>query len=386
MQATPVQSRRDGENFKCERSFRPLSSRLQLISIAEALPGKDLPGMEVSNELLSQAVCEFAQTRSLPIDLPDPEFPKDRVGVLKRRFLDHRYSSADLATTAASKALEQAQLDPREVRAVIVTTVTSPQAVPPVAAMVHAKLGLEPEVSAFDSPVGCNGFLAGLRLAQAMLASEPDGSCALLVTSEAMSRVLEATDRQTSVIFGDGAAASILRKTPVFEKPDGLGPVAWFTQGDKGSLITIVPGPGPTYRFQVDEGVLSIQEDPHSSLRVRMQGRQVFRDMVTDLPRRIQHEMALHGRRLEDYDLFAFHQANQRIVDSVANHLKIPEGQLFSNIQNLGNTTSASIPLLLLDAAREGRLRGGSKIMLLGFGTGYSVGLAEITWNDNFIL
>ena len=356
---------------------------LELIAIAEALPGQDLPGLEVSNLHLSQSVGDFAQSQGLTIELPDPKFPEERVGVLCRRFLDHRFSSVDLATKAARKALDQAAIPPTQVRAVIVTSVTSPQAVPPVATTIHDELKLEPEVAAFDSPIGCNGFLGGLRLAQTMLAEEPDGSCAMLVTSEAMSRVLQATDRATSVIFGDGAAATILRKASRSEA-GRLGAVAWFTQGKKGPLITIVPGPAPTYRFHVDEGQLTLKADPHSSLRVQMQGRQVFRDMVTDLPRRIVREFQVRGRQLEDYDLFAFHQANQRIVDAVASHLKIPEDRLYSNIHKLGNTTSASIPLLLLDAARAGRLRPGHKVMLLGFGTGYSVGLAELTWHPDF--
>ena len=363
------------------QGFRGLCLRvgvlnLQLLSIGEALPGRDLPGMQVSNQMLADSVAQFREQNGLDFDLPEVDFPLDRVGVASRRFLDHRLNAYDMGLVAARQACGRAGLDPQQYRAVVVSSITPPFAIPPQAALLQADLGLSNDLVAFDTPAGCNGYLAGLHLLRSLLREAPPGSAGLLVTSEAMTRLLDATDRQTSVIFGDAAAATVV----INGRQDGLGEVAWSTQGDKGMLLSIVPGPGVMNRFHVDGDRLSLQADPHSSLRLHMNGRQVFKDMVTDLPRRINLELERRGRRLGDYQAIAFHQANRRIVDAVSTRLKVPEDLVLCNIDHLGNTSSASIPLMLAEAAQLGRLSEGDRVLMVGFGTGYSVGVSEVVW------
>lgn len=355
---------------------------MRVLSIGEALPGRDLPGMEVSNAMLSEALARFQVQHGLDFPLPDPQFAIERVGVHSRRFLDQQLSAYDMGLQAARQAFERAGLEPSLYRVVIFSCVTPAWVVPPQSALIQAALGLSHEVAAFDLPAGCNGYLSGLHLMRALLSQTPEGSAGLLVTSEAMSRVLDATDRQTCVIFGDAAAATVV----VHDGQEGLGEVAWSTQGEKGPLIQIAPGPGPVFRFRVEDGTLELEPDPHSSLRVTMSGRQVFKDMATDLPRRIQLELDRRGRSLEDYPVVAFHQANQRIVEAVCSRLKLPLDRVLGNIQSLGNTTSASIPLLLAEASQNGRLEAGQRVLLIGFGTGYSVGLSELLWTERSLL
>lgn len=349
---------------------------MQLLSIGEALPGRDLPGLQVSNQQLASAVVQFREENALDFAVPDVEFSRERVGVSSRRFLDHRLNAYDMGLVAARQACAAAAIDPDRYRVVVVSSVTPPWSIPAQAALLQADLGFSNDLVAFDTPIGCNGYLGGVHLVRCLLRAAPAGSAGLLVTTEAMTRTIDATDRQTSVIFGDAAAATVFVNGPL----DGVGEVAWSTMGSKGKLLAIEPEPGPTFRFHVDGAQLSLQADPHSSLRVRMDGRQVFKDMVTDLPRRITLELERRGRNLLDYHAIAFHQANQRIVDAVTSRLKAPQDRILSNIGQLGNTSSASIPLMLADAARNGRLCHGQRVLLVGFGTGYSVGVTELLW------
>lgn len=344
-----------------------------MLSIGEALPGRDVPGMQVCNEMLADTVARFRKETALEFELPAADFPAERVGVNFRRFLDHRFNAYDMAVVAAREALRKAELPLERYRVVLVSTITPPYTIPPLAAMLQAELNLSTELVAFDSPMGCNGYLGGLHLMRALLRDQPEGSAGLLITSEVMTRVIDATDRQTSVIFGDAAAATVLVSGAA---QPGLAEVSWSTQGEKGSHLIIQPGPPPAYRFHVDEDGLSLKPDLHSSSRLVMQGRQVFKDMVTDLPKRIAHELESRGRQLSDYAAVAFHQANLRIVDAVASRLQLPADKMLSNLAELGNTSSASVPLMLSQA----RLKPGERALLVGFGTGYSVGVTELVW------
>ena len=315
----------------------------------------------MDNQLLSQAVTQFSRQQGWDIPLPDTDFPLQRAGVHKRRFLASHLGTRDLALAAAQKALASAQLPLDSYGSVIVTSVTYETVVPPLAAWLHGRLGLPSRIACLDTNVGCNGFLAGLRMAQGLL---DEGAC-LLVSADAMSRVLDAADRTTSVLFGDAATACVL--TP----GQGIGKVAWFSQGDKGEHIRIEPADHPVYRFTVEGQQLTLKENPRSRLKVLMNGRQVFRDMVSDLPQIIASELSARGRQIADFDHFIFHQANRRIIDAVADRLHIPSDKLRTNLENYGNTTSASIPLVLSQGCP-------GRTLLVGFGTGYSVGLAEV--------
>ncbi|MBS2039616.1 ketoacyl-ACP synthase III [bacterium] len=350
--------------------------RLELQSIGEALPGRDLPGLHVSNEMLTEAVERFRSENHLDFPLPDADFPRDRVGVLQRRFLQHDLTAYDMSLTAARQAVQKASTRPEDYRVVVVSSVTYQACIPPQAARLQADLGLSNDVMAFDTPMGCNGFLAGIQLVGSLLQSCPPGSAGLLVTSEAMSRTVDATDRHTSVIFGDAAAACVF----VQGEEERVAEVGWSTQGEKGPLLSFHLSDQPVHRFFVENDQLSLREDRTSSVHLVMHGRQVFKDMVTDLPRRIQLELERRGRQLSDFDHFAFHQANQRIVDAVVTRSQIDRSRVLSNIERLGNTSSASIPLMLAEASQSGRVQPGQRILLVGFGTGYSVGISELIW------
>lgn len=326
--------------------------------------------------MLAEAVARFRSEAHLDFPLPEADFSKDRVGVLQRRILQHDLTAYDMSLTAARQAVERAGLDRECYRVVVVSSVTYQNCIPPQAALLQGDLGLSNDVMAFDNTMGCNGFLAGVQLVGSLLRTCPPGSAGILVTSEAMTRTVDATDRHTSVIFGDAAAATVFLQGD----EERVAEVAWSTQGEKGPLLAFHLSDRPVFRFHVEDDQLSLREDPTNNLRLTMQGRQVFKDMVTDLPRRIQLELDRRHRKLEDFDHFAFHQANQRIVDAVVARTTIDPSKVLSNIGKLGNTSSASIPLMLADAGQSGRLKSGERILLVGFGTGYSVGISELLW------
>jgi 3-oxoacyl-[acyl-carrier-protein] synthase-3 len=326
--------------------------------------------------MLTEAVARFRSGAHLDFPLPDANFPKERVGVLQRRILQHDLTAYDMSLVSARQSLERAGVNSEDYRVVVVSSVTYQACIPPQAARLQADLGLSNDVMAFDTPMGCNGFLAGVQLVGSLLQNCPTGSAGLLVTSEAMTRTIDATDRHTSVIFGDAAASCVFVKG----EQERVAEVGWSTQGEKGPLLSFQMPERPVYRFHVEGSDLSLREDRTSSVHLVMQGRQVFKDMVTDLPRRIQLELDRRNRKLEEFDYFAFHQANQRIVDAVVARTEIDPAKVLSNIGHLGNTSSASIPLMLAEATQAGQLKSGQRILLVGFGTGYSVGISELLW------
>ena len=182
------------------------------------LPGRDVPGSEMTNAdlsgLMAQVAEEFARrgvAREVPISTP--EFPQARIGIHSRRVLDESLSARDLAVAAADRALRSACVDADNVRCVVVSTVTSDRVVPSIATTVHDRLGLPCSAPAFDLRVGCNGFLSALDVGHRFLIGQPEGAAALVVGAETMIRVLDASDRATCSIFGDGGGVVVLQRT-----------------------------------------------------------------------------------------------------------------------------------------------------------------------------
>lgn len=344
---------------------RPTEIQLRIQSVAHALPGADLPGVRVSNQHMVEVLEQARLRLNLEIPMPDADFAVERVGVVERSFLDRSFETEDLAWAACEKL--RPQIDPERLRVIVVSSVTYNRSVPSLASILHDRLGLGPDVIAFDSALACHGFVGGLKIVEGLLERLPEGSQALLVASELMSRKVDALDRQTCVIFGDGAAATLLEK-----RREARATVGWSTQGSKGPMIVFADRT-EIQRFWVEDGVLQIRPDPFDTHYLLMQGRQVFRDMVSTLPDRVRHEIQLAGYGLQDFDHFLFHQANLRIVDLVSERLGLEPERVVNNIERVGNTSSASIPILLSEMLLEGRLQAGQKVLTVGFGAGYSV-------------
>jgi 3-oxoacyl-[acyl-carrier-protein] synthase-3 len=287
-----------------------------------------------------------------------------RTGIRERHIAAEGELTSDLATVAARRALENAEIDAKDVDLIVVGTSTPDHTFPATAVTVQDKLGIH-RGAAFDLQAVCTGFVYALSTADALLKSG-QGSRALVVGAETFSRILDWTDRTTCVLFGDGAGAVVL------EMEEGKG-----TTADRGVLTSHLRSDGQHKdKLYVDGGPSSTGTVGH----LRMEGREVFKHavgMITDV---INAAFEATGTGPEDVDWFVPHQANQRIIDASAKKLGIAEEKVVCTVAKHGNTSAASIPLALDEAVRDGRIERGDLIMLEAMGGGFTWGSALVRW------
>jgi 3-oxoacyl-[acyl-carrier-protein] synthase-3 len=287
-----------------------------------------------------------------------------RTGIRERRVADPGQTTADLATEAAREALANAQITPQEVDLLILATVTPDLAMPATACLVQQKLGIPSGAACFDLNAACTGFLYALDVAWAMLSSGRYRH-ALVIGAERLSSVLDWEDRTTCVLFGDGAGAVVLGAS----KRPGSAILAsrLHTVAGTAELLHI---PGATFSF-----------DPTDPKRViRMKGKEVFKLAVRameDVARELLEQQGVSGDQI---DCIIPHQANQRIIDSIAQYLKLPLDRFFINLDRYGNTSAASIPIALHEARMQGRVQPGQLVLMVAFGAGLTYGGALVRW------
>ena len=261
--------------------------------------------------------------------------------------------TADLAVEAGAQALKSAAVD--AVDLVVLATSTPDRACPATAPAVMSRLGLG-RVPAFDIDAVCSGFVYGLATSVAMLTSGQFGTV-LLIAADTFSRLVDHEDRATAFLFGDGAGAVVLRRG----EPDEHGAVLTVSIGSDGTQEDLITVPDAQSHFT-------------------MQGQAVYRQAVVTMADSASRAMADVGWTVEDVDWFVGHQANQRILDAVANRIGVARDRAISNVAHVGNTAAASIPLALSEAASAGRLRPGDRVVLAAFGGGATWGAAALTW------
>jgi 3-oxoacyl-[acyl-carrier-protein] synthase-3 len=289
----------------------------------------------------------------------------ERTGIRERRVAGPDETSATLGTDAAAAALKDAGLTPGDIGLLVVATTTPVQLFPSTAVHIQDALGLR--CGAFDVMAACSGFVYGLVTAAGMMTAESGLSSgrgsgpagrrpALVVGSETLTRVVDPTDRSTIILFGDGAGAAVVDHSV---EPDG-GLLSWDL-GSDGSLISLL-------------------EVPPGARWLRMEGKEVFRRAVRVVVESSSNALEKAGMTPDDVDLFVPHQANVRIIDAVCSRIGIPMERTVVNIDRYGNTSSASIPLALAEAAEEGRLTGGEVVLVSGFGAGMTWASAVLRW------
>ena len=355
--------------------------KAKLLGTGRALPGEDIAGAALDNAELASLMDEV-RTR-LKTEAPDFEvlptdaaFPERRLGVLSRRVLDFGLTARDLAVVAARNALKDSGVSPESIGAVFVN-VTAPHGLSPsTASSVHAALGLEEDVVALDQSLGCNGSLGTMYSAEGAVGRNPKRPNVLTVSAEYMTSALDASDRTTMPVCGDAGGAA------VYGPPDRDDlPGVWMaTRGSSAENITVYPVPGtrPVYRVRTRDGKFSVEADTIHRYAMAMEGREVFKDMVRLLPPRIEAYCERAGVDLDDIDLFLFHQANARMIDAVTQRLigdECARERVPINIETLGNTSSATIPVLLDQLRENGSFGPGKVAFLCAFGTGYSMGM-----------
>ena len=291
------------------------------------------------------------------------EWIRERTGV-ERRHIAEEETTVSMAVEAGRQAVEEAGVSPEEIDMILVATGSADRVFPCTACQVQEALGASGAVG-FDLNAACSGFLFAYNTAQAYIASGIYRTI-LVIGSESLSRLV---DRGPCILFGDGAGAVLLKAA----EGRSYRPVA-HSDGKGGPALT---GPGAAGR------VRSIDKERKESKTeyITMNGKDVFQFAVRKVPQVIQEVLKENELSIEDIDWFVLHQANARIVDAVARRLRLDIGKFPMNLQEYGNTSSASIPILLNELNREGVLKKGQKLVLAGFGAGLSWGASVLEWD-----
>ncbi|ETA00340.1 hypothetical protein CcI156_21915 [Frankia sp. CcI156] len=287
-----------------------------------------------------------------------------RTGVRERRFVAGE-SNTDLAVGAAAMAIEEAGVAAAAIDAVIVATSTPDRFIPPTAPMVQARLGVRGAVS-FDVNAACAGFLYSIEIARSLILSRTIRGHALVIDSDAYSRVLDPADRQTYAIFGDGAGAAVLGFST---SGRGILGSRFKTDGDLAEIA--VGGPRlPLSHEQIDSG-------EHYA---KMVGHKVASVVRAEFPVMVREVIEEHDLTLDEIDHVVCHQANPRLVQECALSAGFSPKQLVVIGDRLGNTAAASVPIGLNTAVRDGRIHSGDTVLMMSFGAGMTWGWSLVTW------
>ena len=295
----------------------------------------------------------------------DDEWIRQRTGIKERHLSNGKEGTTYMATHAAEAALENAGIPADELDMIIVATVSADTYVPSTSCQVQGAIGAI-RATCFDLNAACSGFLFAMNTAYAYIEMGM-AKTILIIGAETLSREVDWSDRSSCILFGDGAGAAIMRQE---EGKGGLIASVTGSDGSQGDVLTC-KGRG-------------IQNPFHQSKRkkdyLRMEGQAVFRFAVTMVPRCIKQILKKTGYDTEDIKFFVLHQANVRILELIAKRLKVDIDKFPMNLDHYGNTSSASIPILLDELNRNNLLEPGDKIVLSGFGGGLTWGAVLIEW------
>jgi 3-oxoacyl-[acyl-carrier-protein] synthase-3 len=290
-----------------------------------------------------------------------------RTGIEERRVADEATATSDLATKAALNAMQKAGITPEEIDLIIVATVTPDMAFPSTACIVQKNIGAV-NAAAFDIEAACSGFMYGLTIADSFVRTGMYKKI-LVIGAETLSKIVDYTDRNTCILFGDGAGAVIIS-----EVEEGYGILASHlgANGSAGHLLTLPAGGS---RMPATEQTL--RDRLHY---VQMDGSEVFKFAIKIMGEAAEKALESCGLTKEDIDYLIPHQANTRIIESAVKRLKISPEKVFVNVNKYGNMSAASIAVALDEANEQQCLKDGSIVVLVGFGGGLTWGASVMRW------
>lgn len=294
------------------------------------------------------------------------EWITTRTGIKKRHVVAEGEALVDLVVRAGKEAIADAGITPEEVDLFLVATATPEQPIPASAAIAQPKLGVVNAVS-FDISAACSGFVYALNIGRQFIVTGAAKNV-LVVGAECLTRYLDWSDRKTCVLFGDGAGAVVLQAA---SEGEGILEIDWKTDGSLSGFISM---PGGGSRFPPHSRESIDQRLPF----IKMMGNETFKVAVRAMAGLSKEVLDRAGVKPEDLHLFIPHQANQRIIQAVGKRLGFRPEQVYSNVASVGNTSSASIPIAMTQAIREGRLERGDLVMVTAFGGG-------LTWASALI-
>lgn len=325
--------------------------------------GSALPGRIVTNKELEQMV-----------ETSD-EWIRERTGIAERH-VSVGETVVTLASEAARKALEQAGKRAEEIDLILVATCSPEQYLPCCACQVQADIGAV-NALAFDVNAACSGFLFALNTADAYLRMGLAEN-ALIIGSEVLSKLVDWTDRSSCILFGDGAGAVVVEQCEV---SSGILGRALHSDGAGGGVLQC-GARELTTPYARTSAAITDQNQPMDGREhfIQMDGQEVYRFATRRVPQCIEEALSDAGLTVPDIDLFVLHQANARIIDAVAKRLHADREKFPTNLERVGNLSSASIPVLLDELHKQGKLHRGDRIVLAGFGAGLTIGACVMTW------
>ena len=327
--------------------------------------GSAFPDNRVTNHDLSEKLAQ------LGVETND-QWIRERTGIVERRYADvstDRTPNATLAAVASNRALEMAGKKPQDIDQIILATCSSDSFIPSTACWLQQKLGAN-RAWAMDINAACTGFVYGLTTASQFIMTGQTQT-ALVVGSEVLHPYMNWHDRSSCILFGDAAGAAVLERVPE-DSPRRI--LSWHLSSDGlyGDLLYI-PGIG-TQPDQAGDKKIAIQS------KMMMNGREIFKIAVRTLTDFAQRALSSNNLTIDQIDWFVPHQANQRILEAVAQRLKLPTEKVLINVDRYGNTSSATIPTVLDEAVRDHRIQKGQLLLLDAFGAGFTYGAMLIRW------
>ena len=295
------------------------------------------------------------------------EWIKSRTGISSRRVVDSEMATSDLATRAAKKAMEDAEITPEELDLIIVATATPDMAFPSTACIVQENIGAI-NAAAFDIEAACTGFIYALTIGEQFIKTGFYQKI-LIIGAEVLTKVIDWEDRNTAVLFGDGAGAVVLDRV---ESGKGILSSYLGSDGRDGNLLTL-PGGGSRYPANYK----TIDDKLHY---IKMQGNEVFKFAVRIMGNAALKVLDKSNIKLEDVDYLVPHQANIRIIEAAAKRLKLPMEKVYVNLDEYGNISAASVPVALDEAVKKGFIKEEDIVVLVAFGAGLTWGSTAIKW------
>jgi 3-oxoacyl-[acyl-carrier-protein] synthase-3 len=318
--------------------------------------GSDLPQRELTNADLEKLV-----------ETSD-EWIRSRTGIRTRHVLAPDEATSDIATRAGRRALEAAGVSATDIDLIVVSTLTPDTLTPSASNLVQANLCPGSGIPSFDLNAACSGFLYGLDVCGTLIRAGRYRRI-LLIGAESMSRFMDYEDRSVCILFGDGAGAVVL------EHSAGPGGILDVQIGSDGTAADLIVLPGGGSRRPASQAVVDRREQ-----FLRMNGNRVFKFAVQSMEQVARDTLKRVGWSIGDVTWLLAHQANRRIIDAVAERLGFPMERMLVNVEHTGNTSAASIPILLDESVRAGHIRPGDRLLLVAFGAGLTWGACALTW------
>ena len=329
-------------------------------SINYTLPDKNL----TNEELAIECNCNNVSTLK-------------KIGISERRISGKNEFVSDMAKKASNELFKNENIHPDEIDFIILCTQSPDYLLPTTACILQNELGISTNCGAIDFNLGCSGFIYGLAIASSLILNKV-ASNVLLIMAETYTKHINPLDKATRPIFGDGAAATLIRGDSNAQR---IGEFILGTDGS-GAQHLIIPAGG--MRLPKSPQTAVCMRDKYGNVRslenLYMNGPEIFNFVVDLIPSLVEDILIKNKMDIDEIDLFVFHQASRYLLETIRDKLKIPMDKFYINIDMIGNTVSASIPIALRLAEEEQKLKRGSKVMLAGFGVGYSWGATLIRW------